>query len=444
MWKVKKPPGRIVLFFFIAVALAGAAVVFDFIKKSNREFNLSQEAALEHAQGLVAATLGDLAREDWSIFHKLDVEKELELQAVPLSIEDERKSYYETRIFFSPDGTHSVNQRRFSEKEMTLGFKLMNTETGETEVISIQTDIAEEGVSIVAPDGYAIETVERVNGIKWNLWNTEYKVIEPENTVVLKNCFPREETVTVSKVVNGQVVKETKEVVVCFPYVPYSDYLHQVDLIETGAGYARHVVDKAFSLLRERGVMSKAFPDKLVADVEALSPRFFERLPLLEQMDLTEFTIDPQKAAERVLVILGANRENAWKYTCNRVDACGWIQFTPRTYRNIRTGYPAARLTTDFEEGAGDHVNSMMEGILLHDDNLAGFVRRYGECIANDPRIEEPLDAAYNGSPRHVWNSLDATLGNNCRIPPDWGIHLVTETRGFMYKLRYLVENDLP
>lgn len=442
MWKIKKPLGKILFFLFVATVFAGAIFVFDFIKKFNREFILSQEATLKNVQGLAVGTLGDVVHENWSIFHKLAVEKEFELAAVPAFIGNEQKIYYENRIFLSPDGSRGVNQRRLSDKERIWGLKLMNTETGETEVIAVKTDITQNGVQIIAPDGYAIEIVGRTNGIKWNFWNTEYEVIKPADMVVLTNCFPREETIVVSKVVNGRVKKETKKVVACFPYVPYSEYLRQKDLIEAGSGYDKYVVERAFSLLRERGVMSKSFPDKLVADVEVLSLSFFQRLPFLEQMDLTEFTIDPQKAAERVLVILGTNRENAWIYTCNSSDACGWIQFTSGTYRNIRTTYSAAKLISDFKTGAADHVNSMMAAILLIDYNLNDLLKRYGTKILEDEeQLYRALASTYNGSPRHVWKALDADLG---KTVINLTKYLMPETHGFLFKWDYLVENDLP
>ena len=441
--KIKKPPGlRLIIFVFASIAVLFA--VSGYIKNSNREFELSEQTALKHSQSLTVGSFSDLSGGFWSILDKLFTDKEIELATVPVAIGDKYKTYFEDRKYFKLDGTISTTQQRLSDQEKTLGLKLMNIETGETEIIAVNVEITTDGVRISSPDNYQIEIVERENGIRWNYWNTEYRVVKPENTVVIKNNFPREETVSVLKVANGRVIKESKKATTGFLYAPYSDYLHQETIIEFGRGYDEGIVSWAFSILRERGVKSKAFPDKLVADVEALSPRFFERLPLLEQMDFTEFVIDPQKSAERVLVIIGANQENAWAHTCNSSDACGWVQFTPGTYSYMRTSYPAAELIISFREGAADHVNSIMAAILLHDSNLSNLIKRYGGCVAEDPRLEELLDASYNGSPRHVFNSLDITLTDSCDIPSDWGVRLKAETLGFMDKLRYLIENDLP
>lgn len=386
----------------------------------------------------------DTSAYQWNILDKLS-EKDDELAKVQVSIGSKEINYYENRRSFLKTGEESMTRKKLSDKERVIGLKLLNIKTGKVEIIRVSTKVTSDGVAIVSPDGYHIEISERLNGIKWNLWNTSYRVLAPEDTVVIKNNFPREETVKATKVINGKSRKESKKVVRGFLYVPHSEYFEEKELnkilVKVGSDYDKKIVADAFLLLRERRVMSKAFPGKLIADLKVISQKFFERLPLLEQGDLTEFMLEPQMTVERTLTILGANRENSWIHTCNRADACGWIQFTPGTYSYMRKSYPLAQLTPDFEEGAGNHINSMMAAILLYDSNLAGLVRKYGENIANDPRLEEYLAASYNGSPRWVWKSLDATLGNTFY---DWTKHLRTETHGFMFKLRYLTENKLP
>ena len=392
----------------------------------------------------------------WNILEKL-AEKDTELIKVPVSMGPKEIKYYESRISLRPDGSKSVTRKLLSDKERTLGLKLLNVKTGEVSIIKVSTKITINGVAVVSPDSYQIEIIERPNGIRWNLWNTLYRVVRPENLVVIENYFPREVSETVSRIVNGKTRKETKKVVRGFPYVPHSEYFEQEEqrkvLVAAGIERDKNIVARALAILRQRGVRSKAFPGRLVADIEALSPRFFERLPLLEQGDFTEFQLDPQKTAERTLMILGANGENAWKYTCNGVSACGWVQFTPNTYRTVRTNYPAAKLITDFKEGAGNQLNSIMAAILLHDSNLFSLVKKFGEKITNDPRLlEEYLAASYNGAPKWVSNSLSATISKKLS---DWMTALSPtrkdskgglrrETRDFLFKLRYLQEHDLP
>ncbi len=404
-------------------------------------------------------------------------EKDDELAGVPLSIGTKEITYYENRYTILSnvaladcekkknlwDEENSVckvvSRKRSTDKERTIGLKLLNTETGEVTVIAIQTKITPDGVNVAAPDGYQIETVEQFNGIKWNLWNTEYNVVSPEHTVVIKNLWPREETVSVTRIVKGKPKKETKKIVVGFPYVPYSRFFEQPEnkeiFVALGEEYLKTVVAQAFDTLEERGIH---------IDREVLLPRFFERLPLLEQGDFTEFQRNPQRTVNRVLTILGANRENAWKYTCNGVSACGWVQFTDiktrdksgrlfdGTYTTVRKRFPSAKLMVDFREGAGDHRNSIMSAILLHKINLAPLIQKFGDKILVDPEREKYLAAEYNGAPKWVHNSLSATIskafaGWITALSPtreDSKGGLRRETRDFMTKLDYLITNDLP
>jgi hypothetical protein len=381
----------------------------------------------------------------WTLIQKISEKDDL-LQNMDLKIGKTEIPYFENRISKDSSGKIKITQKRFTDKERDIGLKLLNIKTGEVTVLKIGIDINRDGVSVVASKGYEIEIVTRANGITWNLWNTEFKVASPSDTIVIKNAYPKEETISISenrKDKNGKIKKVTvkKKVIKNFLYVPYSIDLHKAELIDNGSIYIKNIVSEAFSRLRANGVKSKTFPDMLVADVPGLKQEFFTRLPLLEQGDLTEFTLDPKRTTERVLILIGSNGSNAFSATCNRVSACGWIQFTPKTYAMIRTSYKSAKLITDFTTGAADHVNSLMAAILLHDSNLAELVKKYGKDIQNDPLLEEYLAASYNGAPKWVHKSLNATLNTPVS---DWGKYLRTETQGFMVKLRYLVNNRLP
>src|SRR3989344_1246876 len=436
---IKNPPGAFVIF------LAAFLVVLIF--QNGYAQNLASRT-IDIEVTALSQSPESSPMTAWNIMDKL-AKKDDELAKIAVSMGAKEKIYYENRISVKSDGTKSITRKKLSDKERSLGLKLLDTVTGEVKIIKVETKITVDGVAIKAPEDYQIEIVERPNGIKWNYWNTLYRVTSPENTVVIENFFPREVTETVSRVVKGKVKKETKKVVRGFLYVPHSEFFEEGEnqsiLVEAGRNRDKNVVAEAFDTLRSRGVMSRSFPGTLVADVKALNPKFFERLPLLEQGDLTEFTLDPERTVKRTLIILGANGENAWKYTCNRSDACGWIQFTPGTYKTLRATYPAAKLIPDFKEGAGNQVNSMMAAILLHDYNLAGLIKKHGIKIVDDLLLEEYLAASYNGAPKWVHNSLTATISKGLL---DWVTALSptrkdskgglrNETRGFMAKLRY-------
>jgi len=358
----------------------------------------------------------------WSLLDKIN-EKDDQLLTLDLKVGDKDIEYEENRI--SINGAKiTTTIKKLKDPGKEIGLKLLNIETGEIQIIKI----TKKGAELISPTGYNIEVVERVNGIRWNDWNTLYKVIEPADTIVVKNLYPKVEKV------NGKNMVEN------VLYSPYSDALHIPELITAGNEYIRTTVLAAFDRLAQNKVESETFDGQLVSDVKYLSTRFFMRLPLLEQSDLTEFLLDPQGTVERVKVIIAANGSLAYSKTCSKATACGWIQFTPGTYGMIRRSYPEAGLIDDFEKGAADHVNSMMAAILLYDYNLAGLVVRHGNQILDDQRLEEYLAASYNGSPLTASKSLKASLVGRLI---DWVAGLKSETKGFMAKLRYLQENNI-
>src|SRR3989338_3856214 len=213
--KMKEPPPALISL----ILLVGVVSAFVF-QNMNAQISIDSTSALAR----------DIFLPPPDILDKL-AEKDDELAKVPVSIGPKEIAYYENRYTVLSYKTQaecdrrnslwdekrqickSVTQKRSTDKERVLGFKLLNTETGEVEIMTVQTKITVNGVSIVAPDGYQIEIVERPNGIKWNWWNTLYQVISPENGVVVKNNYPREEMAPVTRIVNGKPKQETKKVI---------------------------------------------------------------------------------------------------------------------------------------------------------------------------------------------------------------------------------------
>ena len=375
-------------------------------------------------------------------------EKEGELASASLDVGDKDIVYYENRIA-NNGGKISVTKKRIQEPQKEIALKLLNTATCEISIIKITKN----GADLVSPPGFDIRPVERVNGIRWNKWNTEFKIYSPANLVVIKNKYP-EVVVKTTKVPGkdkqGRKITITKKQKVQeeFMYVPYSEALHVKEFVDKGRRDLKTIVQTAYDELRASGVRSKIFPDKNVADVEALSPKFIQRLPLLEQTDTTEFIFNSVRAFERVEVILAANGSLAYSKTCSKKSACGLFQFTdvfhgkkPGTYTSIARAYLDARLISGFESGAKDLVNSAKAAILLYDYNITNLVKKYGSEVLSDPLLEEYAGAAYNGSPKWVNKSLSASISNAL---DDWTGNLKSETKGYMLKLRYLKENNLP
>lgn len=376
------------------------------------------------------------------ILDKLDEGDDL-LKAIPLAVGTKDIPYVETHL--SRNGEKiAIKKKGFAEPEKEIALKLLDLETEQVEVIKI----IKRGADLISPPGYKIELVERSSGIKWNKWNTPYRIIEPHHNIVLKNKYPEVAYETVKKKVKNKngywvTVSERKRVIKEILYSPYSDDLHTVELVESGAQYIKSIVAEARQQLTRRGVKSKAFPDKLVTDVATLGPENFERLPLMEQSDFGEFLLDPKTTHERVQVILALNPGTAYMHTCSNANACGWVQFTEKTYQKVvRKNYPEAQLIPDFKMGAADHLNSMMAAILLYDYNLRIFMANHGKNIVNNPgRLAELLAGAYNGGTARVTGSLRAAISKSLS---EWTGKLKPETKGFIIKHRYLVTNNLP
>jgi len=413
--------------------------------------NTEKKITLE-TEAVIPVAIFSPETESWTLLSKLNEGDEL-LEKIELSVGDKDIVYYEDRITRNGEKI-SIAKKMFKEPEKEIALKLLDTSTGEIKVIKIQ----QRGAELISPFGYKIEIVERLNGIRWNKWNTNYKVVEPVNYIVLKNKYPAEvEYTTVKKTVTDKTgkkknISQKQKIVKGFVYAPYSEDLHTPEIIEAGRQHIKLIVQNAFDELSKKGIKSKIFPDKLVSEIEALPPRFFERLTVLEQSDLGEFTLNPQKTTERVLVLIGSNGQNAFSKTGSKAGALGWIQFTSSTYKIISKSYPAAKLIKDFEKGAADHLNSMMAAILLHNSNLSELVKSHGEKVLKDPRLEEYLASAYNGGASRVNSSLRASASYGLK---DWASCLLPkkiqkksclfqETKGFVFKLRTLQANDWP
>ncbi len=363
----------------------------------------------------------------WTIESKIAEAHQL-LADVKLKVGTQDISYTEDRISQDPaTGQTTVTTRTFKEPEKEIALAALDTKTGEISIIRI----IKRGADLIVPDGWNISILERPNGIRWNSWNTAYRVEKPDNKIIIANVYPDRDT-------------PSSDIDYYF-YSPYSPDIHTPDLITAGTQYLHSVVAQAFADLTAADVPSAAVSGSSVAAVWQPHTEFFEHIPYLEQTDLTEFMIDPQSTVDRINVIIGANQSLAFANTCNSSSACGWVQFTPQTYKQIVKQYPKANLIKDFTEGAKDHLNSMKAAILLYDTNLTSLIAANGQSVLKDPRLEEYLAASYNGSPTRAHKSLAAAIIGGIQ---DW-INALTskkgglanETKGYLVKLRWLQEH---
>lgn len=337
------------------------------------------------------------------------------------------------------------------DPEMEIVLALLNLDTCATQTVTV----TRRGAELIVPEGYEIEAIRRGNGIQWNDWNTEYRITKPSSWFLIGNLYPRTTDETISQLVraaSGKFIRKsvTRQAVKPVFYTPATAALRTPEFIAGAHRYQKSLSFGVDQYLRERGVFSHAYPDVFVPDVSLVPSAYTERLLPVEHMDLTEFVLDPEWAADRAHMLIAANRDYFGIYTCSPAKACGPRQWTKGTWHTIDKKYPNAGLPDDYLTGARDAFWSAVATRLLHDNNLA-FLKKtmspadYAAVIGNPHRLEEALDAMYNTDPRRVVAALKAYLAHPGRYA-DWidakgrGLKgkLLAETKGYIVKLRYL------
>ncbi len=370
----------------------------------------------------------------WRWSEKLKEAEDI-LSKISLSVSSTERIYQES-VFSAQSfpNRHLVTQH---DRDREIALAVLEVKTGDIRTVIIQ----KKGADLIAPEDFPISIIERSNGIRWNKWNTQYQA--PEGYVVIKNSYPDLTGITERKVLKdrrGRTYVTYVPKVEYFIYTPYSEAIHDPELVSLGREYLQDVVRQSFVQLDTYRIPSLAFQGQTIGEAGILKPEYFQLLPLIEQTDMTEFILDPQKTSERVLVLIGSNASHAFEKTGSPAGALGWVQYTKKTYDAIRRTYPKAGLIPDFTMGAADHKNSMLAAVLLYDYNLAHFIKKSGNQIIQDERLEEYLAAAYNGGPVRINQSLQASILARDR---DWLGGLLNETQGYIVKLRALHSMDI-
>jgi len=426
------------------VTTVGAALLLLLVIKRDEAFAQGRQllaSIIEVNNSAIVGPLGNNEVAPGQLIEKIKEARTLLAQTKPkVGLVD--IVYIEDRITVSDSGEVSLTSKEQSDPELEIPLALLETATGKIHIVTV----IHRGNELISPPRYPISIVQRTNGIRWNLWNTEY--MPPRGYIVLLNNYPEigyHDVVVGYKTVRGKqkaITGSRPYIKSSFLYTPYTEGIHTPEMVQAGREYLQKLAWEARETLRDRRVRSLAFPSTLVADVAQLQLEFFEHLPIIEHSDMTEFRLNPQRIAERVLVRIAANKEESFNHTCSGANACGLMQYTPKTYQGMRKEYPAAKLNASFSEGVRDHKNIVMAAMLLHDYNLRDLIKNFGKSIAQSPQLEEYLAAAYNGAPRHTYSSLKAffRLGLS-----DWilGLGLREETKGYMMKIRKLNEMNI-
>jgi hypothetical protein len=178
---------------------------------------------------------------------------------------------------------------------------------------------------------------------------------------------------------------------------------------------------------------------------------FIKNIIIVEHIDPDAFNVASdggKELAERVLVIIGANKERAYRYTGSPAGAYGLAQFIRPTYQNIISKYPRAKMIKDYTLGMADHVNAVKAMVLFFDEHkkaLASSTSRR-DIVRSLGITEEMLAATYNGGPSRVTRSLNkfglAWVSGQLNSPISSRI-LRRETLDYVSKFRAVTNLDL-
>lgn len=283
-----------------------------------------------------------------------------------------------------------ISRRRFEDVPVTgiIGREMALAILDSNGAISIARAIKRDpGFEVLTP-GFIL-SMRRENGI-----NSDISCIDPAGGKVVAVKYP---------VSNEGNRFGPGEDVIQAVYTPYSAEIKTEEVIKRGIEVQNGFIEKAYSRLRERGVLSRAFPGRRVVDV---IPKDVLRVLLLnEHIDPSEFTSPgmTKPLAERVLIVIGTNRDKAYAYSVSPAAARGLVQMIPSTYSMLLNRYTSAGLRSNFAQAMGDPVNAVMAQVLLCDSDWES-IRARNDMPAD--RVGPYLAAAYNGGVGRVLTVL--------------------------------------
>jgi hypothetical protein len=213
-------------------------------------------------------------------------------------------------------------------------------------------------------------------------------------------------------------------------YTPYTRELDNPQIRRSGLEYLEGKLQAAQNELESLGVKSHAFPREQLADVVPVDVALC--LALIEHIDPAEF-LKRNKAKDLVskaLVIIGTNRDLAYRYSVSSAGARGLFQFIPGTYAGLKKYYPDARLLENFIDGMNNHFNAAKASLLLFDSDLSSLEKEHRAFLKKSPiAMGKFLAAAYNGGAKRVAEAIAAD-GEKWETSPI----LREETRTYLQK----------
>lgn len=186
-------------------------------------------------------------------------------------------------------------------------------------------------------------------------------------------------------------------------YVPFQDEFYRPEVLAAGSDYLSNLIHAAFDELRTKGIRSRAYPDKLVADV--IDPYLIKSIVVIEHSSHVQLLSDnePERVLGVFLAKLGISGEEAFSAALSSAGAAGIAQFIPSTYKSYVERRPDLGLIPDFKAGMSDHKNAVKAEVVYLDQSLAGMPPAIKNLYALDKtRAAEFLAASYNGGETRV------------------------------------------
>lgn len=210
--------------------------------------------------------------------------------------------------------------------------------------------------------------------------------------------------VLTKKTVGKKVSYEARDTV----YVPYDSAFYVPEVLSAGSDYLSFLIQDAYDELREKKIMSRAFPDKLLADV--IDPYLAKSIAVIEHSDHASLLAedDPERTVGRFLVKLASNEDGAFDAAISSAGAAGLVQFIPSTYALMVQKRPDLGLIPDFRAGMADHQNAVKAQVAYLDMDLAGMPTIRAMYETDKAGAGEYLAAAYNGGSTRVKRAYTA------------------------------------
>lgn len=207
-------------------------------------------------------------------------------------------------------------------------------------------------------------------------------------------------------------------------YTPHSPILHQREIQDAGWTYINGVIETAFKDLARLKVPSLAYPGRTVGEIHQERIAWLVKAIIINEHvgfhELREYGV--QFIVEKVIGLLGANREKTYSHAISHAGAARLAQMMRYTYERVAKEFPSADINPNFREGTLDHTNAVKAMLCLIDTELKTLPEYVRERFLTDPEtVEIFIPAFYHGGSRrtaHLIKVLGDAWDKPFTIPP--------------------------